>query len=316
MITSEEFKFAFRSIPPILSEKSKSPRTFILSIKKKFHNCSLLEVYAKSFPHVESDFWKEKIKSGNLTLDHQKSLPNTQVKAGQITQHTVAGKPEPKVNWDIELIHANPNFWVLNKPAPLPVHSGGRYLFNTLTDGLKAAFPELKFHLINRLDANTTGIVLVALNKEYAHLLSKQFENRTVQKTYLALVEGIPTSKKFKSTASISKTKTPAGGRELVQGSNSKTDFKLIKSFTDTSLLEVQPHSGHTNQIRLHLAGLHHPILGDVGYKNPTYFKTNPLTYPSDSLFLHAWKLCITHPETEEKKEFTAKPKTKWLPYL
>lgn len=316
MITASEFKNALLPLPLIIAEKNKEPRLFQLSVKKRFDGHSLIDVYTTSFPHKTREFWTQKITSQNLVVDGKPATPDDILRAGQITQHAVAAKDEPEVNWDIELIASTENYWVLSKPSPLPVHAGGRYLYNTLTQGLQLAFPGRSFHLINRLDANTTGIVLVALNKNVANALSKQFENRTVTKTYLALVEGIPIHNHFTSLKGISKTKTPAGGRELVDEPGSKTDFELLHSFSEYSVLKVCPHSGHTNQIRLHLAGLNLPIVGDLGYKKPTYFKTNPLTYPSDSLFLHAWKLAFSDPITQQQKEVCSPPNEKWHSFL
>ena len=80
------------------------------------------------------------------------------------------------------------------------------------------------------------------------------------------------------------------------------------------ALLQVTPHSGRTNQIRLHLAGLNLPIVGDLGYKNPEYFNDNPLTYPTDSLYLHSWKLTFT--DNEKVVNYLAPPNQKWFNYL
>jgi 23S rRNA pseudouridine1911/1915/1917 synthase len=316
MISNSSFQAALNEAVQKKSEKLDQPRVFTLSIKKRFDGFKLLDVYAQSFPHVQESFWKSKIESGNLTLDNKKVIPTHIVRAGQITKHTVTPKPEPIINTQIKLIAATTNYWVIDKPSPLPVHAGGRYQNNTLTQLLIDAFPNQKFHLINRLDANTTGIVLVALNKETAKNLGKQFENREVKKTYLALVEGSPINSEFSSTKSISKEKTPAGGRKLEEGQKSNTDFIVLSRFEHKSLLQVTPHSGRTNQIRLHLAGLQLPIVGDHGYKNPEYFKNNPLTYPEDTLYLHAWKLEFTHQVTLEKVQYVASPSKKWIDYL
>ena len=316
MIAPEDFKKALTSLPQLVSEKNKAPKVFKLSVKKKFDGFSLLELYTQSFPHVDRNFWLQKIESGNIQVDQKPGKVDQILRAGQITQHSVPARPEPEVNWEIKLLLATQDYWVLSKPSPLPVHAGGRYLYNTLTAGLKMAFPNQSFHLINRLDANTTGIVLVALNKSTATLLSKQFEKREVHKTYLAVVEGHPIENTFSSQKGISKEKTPAGGRQLVEDSESKTDFKFIKDFTSESLLEVIPHSGHTNQIRLHLAGLGLPIKGDLGYKTPAYFESHPLTYPKDSLFLHAWKLQFRDPVSNAPIKVKAHPNKKWDDYL
>jgi len=316
MISNLEFQNTISKAANQLTQAKTEPRNFTLSVKKRFDGFTLLDLYAESFPHVEREYWKTKIDNGNLILDGKKTTPNQKVKAGQITQHSVPPKEEPLVSFKIELIEATTDYWVINKPSPLPVHAGGRYQNNTLTHILKTAFPNQSIHLINRLDANTTGIVLVALNKETAQKLGKQFENREVIKTYLALVEGVPKSEQFQSSKSISKTKTPAGGRKLEEGHESNTDFEILKTYGDKTLLKVTPHSGRTNQIRLHLAGLGLPIVGDLGYKNPEYFENNPLTYPDDSLFLHAWKLQIKDSSTKEMVKFEAEVNQKWKNYL
>jgi 23S rRNA pseudouridine1911/1915/1917 synthase len=302
-------------INKITQAKTES-RIFTLSVKKRFDGFTLLDLYSSSFPHVEREYWKSKIESGNLILDGEKSTPNQKIKAGQITVHSVPPKEEPLVNFEIQLIKATDDYWVINKPSPLPVHAGGRYQNNTLTNIIKTAFPNQNIHLINRLDANTTGIVLVALNKETAQNLGKQFENREVTKTYLALVEGIPKKEQFQSSKSVSKTKTSAGGRKLEEGHASNTDFEILKTFDKQTLLKVTPYSGRTNQIRLHLADLGLPIVGDLGYKNPEYFKNNPLTYPGDTLFLHAWKLKFYDSKIDSEIEITVEVGSKWKDFL
>jgi 23S rRNA pseudouridine1911/1915/1917 synthase len=315
MVSIEEFTTRISTAISKIYQISE-PRIFTLSVKKRFHSSTLLDMYTMCFPHVSTEFWEEKITSGNLTVDGRSVTPDQIVRAGQITQHRVAAKPEPVVNGQIRLLHAEPGFWIIGKPSPLPVHAGGRYQNHTLTHILKTAFPHQSFHLVNRLDANTTGIVLVATHRKAAQILGKQFENKLVRKTYLALVEGHPNVDEFSSTKEISKTKTLAGGREIAEGKSSETAFSVLGSFANTSLLEVVPSSGRTNQIRLHLADLGHPIVGDLGYKNREYFQDNPLTYPDDSLFLHAWKLEFQHPETGENVRFSAVPGKKWIPFL
>lgn len=310
------FKSAIQQAWQAIQSAPIQPKTYRLSIKKKYDGLPLIQVYAQCFPHVDISYWEDKITNGNLLLNGKPTHTQVIVKAGYVTTHTVMPQPEPEVNPEIALIHADINFWVVNKPSPLPVHAGGRYLNHTLTPRLKEAFPEQNIHLINRLDANTTGIVLVALNKQTAFQLGKQFELRGVTKNYLALVEGTPSEDNFTSTASISKEKTSAGGRKIDEGTAASTRFETMQKWDDKSLIKVIPRSGRTNQIRLHLAHLNLPIVGDLGYKDPTYFKNNPLTYPTDTLFLHAWKLSFNHPDTDERITFEAPTNKKWQTFI
>lgn len=315
-MTSAEFQIAISRAADQIKSHQPETRKYTLSIKKRFHGKPLLEVYTQSFPHVDEAYWVEKINKGNLTLNNSKTSTDEIVVAGQITEHIVPATPEPMVNFEVQLISDQQDFWVLSKPSPLPMHSGGRYLNNNFTHLLKTAFPKLSIHVVNRLDANTTGIVLVALNKKTAFELGKQFQERSVSKKYLALVEGDVLENTFSSSKSISKEKTPAGGRKIEDGYESFTEFTVLNRKKDTTLLQVQPHSGRTNQIRLHLADMNHAIIGDLGYKNPEYFKSNPLTYATDSLFLHAWKLELHHPINNIKMEFEAQPNEKWNQFL
>ena len=114
----------------------------------------------------------------------------------------------------------------------------------------------------------------------------------------------------------ISKEITASGGREIsVHGKNASTEIKVLKKLpkTDQTLLSVVPHSGRTNQIRIHLANMGHPIVGDIGYKDPAYFKNNPLTYSDNCLYLHAWKLAFFY--KNKKRSFTAKLPAKFSEY-
>ncbi|MGB0391842.1 MAG: hypothetical protein ACPGD5_09740, partial [Salibacteraceae bacterium] len=97
-MSPEDFKTALTQIGPVVNEQAKKPRTFTLSVKKKFENYSLLDLYTASFSHKERAYWSQKIESGNLVVDHQKVSPEYIVKPGQITSRTVPPKPEPKVS--------------------------------------------------------------------------------------------------------------------------------------------------------------------------------------------------------------------------
>ncbi len=273
-----------------------SELTYQLSVKLKFDGYSVLDMYTELFPHHPKDKWKQKIIEGSLTVNHQKVTPDFILKAGWITQNKVLNKVEPNVNTTIKLIYENNDFIVINKPAPLPIHPAGRFNKNTLTKILQLAFPQSTFKVVHRIDANTTGIVVLAKNKSTAHHIIKQFEHQTVKKVYLALVEGVINKNDFLITGNISKYKTNAGGREINnKGMGAQTKVKVIKHHKNTTLLSIEPSSGRTNQIRLHLASIGHPIIGDEGYKNPSYFKNNPLTYQTDTLFLHAFKLSFNY---------------------
>ncbi|MGY5352509.1 RluA family pseudouridine synthase [Wenyingzhuangia sp. IMCC45533] len=293
-ISREYFKQQIASVTTPLPGSVPMPTEYKLSVKKKYEGYPIIDFFLEVVPRSTRDIWVTKIKNQTLLVNGKPAKENTLLKAGYVTQHTSSPKTEPAVATKIDLLFCDDDILIINKPAPLPMHPSGRFNRNSLTEILKLAFPNEDFKIIHRLDANTTGIVVLGRNKEIVHQIGEQFESKQTQKKYLALVEGIPAENYFNTNSKISTEKTAGGGRtSSLTGVDAFTEFKVLKRNTRTNqtLLEVTPHTGRTNQIRLHLAQLGHPIIGDKGYKNPDYFKNNPLTYPTDSLFLHAWKL-------------------------
>jgi len=279
-----------------------------LSVKLKHEGLTLLELYTQAFPHIEKSIWLKKIEDGLLTLNEEKSSANQKLKAGWMTENKVHNKTEPYVSANIKLLYEDDQILVINKPSPLPMHPSGRFNKNTLTEILKLAYPQINFKIVHRLDANTTGVIVLAKTTQVANFISHQFQNNTIKKLYLALVEGIVKKDSQMIIEKISINKTKSGGRNISEnGQISETKITVLKrdESSNLTLLKVEPKQGRTNQIRLHLASINHPIVGDKGYKNKSYFENNPLTYPKDTLFLHAYQLKIEYNSAE--KQFIAK---------
>jgi len=309
-----KFKDSIESVTTPLPGSIPKTIRYKLSVKLKNEGLTILELYSNSFPKVDKQVWIDKIENGLLTVNGQKCETNLVLKAGWLTENIAHNKTEPNVSNELKLIYEDDFILVLNKPSPLPMHPSGRFNRNTLTNFLKLAFPKKDLKIVHRLDANTTGVIILAKNAEIAKQLGNQFQNNTVKKEYLALVEGIINEDSLLIKEKISKTKTVSGGREVSEeGLESETKITILERNIEnnTTLLKVEPKNGRTNQIRLHLASVNHPIVGDLGYKNIDYFKNNPLTYPDDSLFLHAHKIKIFINNTET--QFVAETPQKYL---
>lgn len=312
-----KFNYQIKKVTNPLPGSVASIKTYKLSVKKRFDGLSILDFYCKAMPNIGHEIWKEKIESGILTIEGKPITIDRIVKTGEKTSHFTKPQIEPEVNMNIDLIEWNKDFIVINKPAPLPMHPGGRFDKNTLIEILKIAFPDENFKLVHRIDANTTGLVIIAKNSIAANEIIEQFKMQSIKKEYLVLVEGIISKKTFTLEEMISKKLTPAGGRKVSKdGKKASTYITVLQRYPEKNqtLLSVVPHSGRTNQIRIHLANLGYPIVGDKGYKNSEYFKNNPLTYAEDCLFLHAWKLDFHY--NNENISFMAPVPAKFKAYI
>ena len=197
---------------------------------------------------------------------------------------------------------------VINKPAGISVHPGAGRKCGTLVNALLAHCKNLsgiggkeRPGIVHRLDKETSGCLAVAQN-DFAHLaLSQQFAARTVDKIYLALVAGKVRGNSGTIVAAIARHRVHRKKMAIARegGREARTDFKVVRSGGDASLLECRLHSGRTHQIRVHLQHLGHPILGDT-----TYAGRRAGNFSRQ--MLHAWKLGLDHPRTKKRMHFEA----------
>lgn len=272
----------------------------------------ILEVVTSLFAHMPEDEWRGLLERGRV-IDPQgrPASPDQIVRAGEEWVRVFPGTVEPDVNAAIEVLHEDEAIVVLNKPAPLPMHSCGRYHRNTLVHFLHEAWHPEKPRPAHRLDANTSGVVVCARTRHFAKLLQPQFARGEVEKVYLARVHGHPAEDEFVVDVAISEDACGLGAREITEeGLESKTAFRVIRRDEGgTALLEARPLTGRTNQIRIHLWHAGHPIVGD-----PVYLPvgqrgvTQTLSVEDPPMQLHAWRLTFRHPLSGERVTFEAKP--------
>jgi 23S rRNA pseudouridine1911/1915/1917 synthase len=208
----------------------------------------------------------------------------------------------------LDILFEDDDLLVLNKPAGLVVHPGAGHQQHTLVNALLAHCKNLSViggeerpGIVHRLDKETSGVLVIAKNDATHRDLSKQFAERTTGKVYLALVAGAPREKNGTIDAPIARHPVHRQRMSIARrgGRPAKTDYRVLTSNGDVSLIECTIHTGRTHQIRVHLHHLGHPVLGDKLYGGKR-------AGTSSRQMLHASKLTFRHPRTGEAMSFTA----------
>jgi len=207
------------------------------------------------------------------------------------------------------ILYADEDVVVLDKPAGLVVHPGAGNAAGTLANALVGRFPEIaavgpedRPGIVHRLDKETSGVMVAARSARAYESLVGQFRSKDVWKTYLGLVWGRITAPEGRIDWPIGRHATD-GKRISVRSRHPKdaeTFFKVLQTFRDTTLLEVRPVTGRTHQIRVHLAAAGHPVAGDALYGRKKAARKFP------RLFLHAHTLSFLHPGTGERLTFAS----------
>lgn len=263
------------------------------TVRKRFvdYACGL-------FPELPSrNSVKKAIKRGELLLNGERAEFGRWLQLGdKLEVLDLELKPPKPFEMDIEVVYEDDYFAVVNKPAGIPVNGNKfRTVENALQDIIKVSpLPDaLKWAKpIHRLDSPTSGLLLVSKTKGAHMQIGQQFERREVQKTYHAVVLG-----KMRESGRIEAT---------IEGQAALTDYKLLKTSPalisdEVSLVELYPKTGRTHQLRIHLSGLGHAIVGDKQYGE------EGKVYKEKGLFLAAVALSFVHPFTGEKMKVELK---------
>ena len=284
-----------------------------VNVPAAFDSRTLIDTLCGIFPHIPLETWQERFADGSmLNADGQPVSAERIVRAGERYVHRVPAVIEPMVNMQVEVLYEDEAIVVLNKPAPLPMHPGGRFLRNTLQHVLDAVYSPQKPRPSHRLDANTTGVVVVARTRHFAGLIQPQFADGSVKKSYLVRVSGHPAWNDTVCEAPISSDAGKLGSRAVDEqaGLPARTEFHVQRRLSDgTALLEARPLTGRTNQIRIHLAHLGHPVCGDPAYLTGSALgESQTLGVDDPPLCLHAWQISLRHPLDHQTVTFTAPP--------
>ena len=279
------------------------------------HNALRLDVFlAKSQDEFSRSRLKKLIELGHVFVNDSPAQAKQKLKAGDkiilnISEPSVSGIMPESI--PLNIIYEDEQMLAINKTAGMVVHPAPGHAKGTLVNALLNHCSDLsgiggvaRPGIVHRLDKDTSGIVLVAKTEIAHRALSSQFKDRTIKKTYLALVRGAVKSSSGIINTSIGRHKTNRKKMTAScnQGRQAETCYEVLETFGHFSYLKLFPKTGRTHQIRVHLASIHHPVLGDKLYGG---ILTGPYLMIARQA-LHAFRIEITHPVSQKSLAFEA----------
>jgi 23S rRNA pseudouridine1911/1915/1917 synthase len=253
---------------------------------------------AKAFPQYSRNRLQEWLKSGHITMDGRQPKSNQAVMGGE--RFEVKPPPAPDAvpraqRMPLKIVHEDAALIVIDKPPGLVVHPGAGQPDRTLLNALLAHAPALagvpRGGIVHRLDKDTSGLLVVAKTLEAQTDLVKQLADRSMRRTYLAIVQGDPPAS--------GKIDAPVGRDNRIRtrmavthrGKPSRTSYRVLERFGRAALVECRLETGRTHQIRVHFQHIRHPLVGDEVYRRGT---RHGIGFPRQAL--HATELTLVHP--------------------
>ncbi len=282
---------------------------------------------AQQFPRYSRTYLRRAINAAAVQVNGQRTKASHRVSAGEhvaiVLPELPREGPEP-ADIPLDILYEDSALAAINKPPGMVVHPGKGNWNGTLASALAFHFDRLS-HLggptrpgiVHRLDRDTSGVIVVAKNDRAHKSLADQFENRTVQKEYFALVTGRPD--RDRDLIDLPIGFHPQQREKMAIRPNhpdsrpAQTFYEVVERFDGMSSVRLLPRTGRTHQIRVHLAAIHCPVLCDRAYGGRAQLTRGELRRVTDDdevllerQALHARRLVVTHPESGQPMEFVA----------
>ncbi|KYH34500.1 ribosomal large subunit pseudouridine synthase D [Clostridium tepidiprofundi DSM 19306] len=260
--------------------------------------------YLKDIKGLSGRFIKGAGRGGRIKVNGKEAKLNYILNYGDKIEINVEKEESQNIEpekMDLDIIYEDKDLIVVNKIPGIVVHPTKSHPTGTLANGLiyhfRANGEKCIVRLVNRLDMDTSGLVIVAKN-QFAHMsLSYAMKNKEIEKSYLAVVHGTPKCDKATIDLPIDRPTMDSIKREVMEnGKKSITHYEVLESYAEGSLIKLRLETGRTHQIRVHLSHIGNSIYGDslYGKKEDEYIKRQAL---------HAYRIAFPHPKTGEKIE-------------
>jgi 23S rRNA pseudouridine1911/1915/1917 synthase len=264
---------------------------------------------ADSCPELSRTHAQKLIATGSITVNGRQTRPSSVLSLGDKVRVVIPPETPPSLASEpipLKIVYKDADLLVIDKPAGLPVHPAPGHPAHTLVNAVLHYLPalaeagaSLRPGIVHRLDKDTSGLIIVARNRLAHENLSDQFKSRSVSKSYIVLVRGKLTPGSGIIEAAIGRDPRNRQRMAIVEkGRQARTEYRVLKYIGDYTLLEIRPQTGRTHQIRVHLAAIGFPVLGDA-----TYGVASPRL---SRQFLHASRLGFRLPSTGWYVEFTS----------
>ncbi len=253
---------------------------------------------------------KKMVEDGSIRIEGRRVAAHYHLKAGEKIQLQAPDTEEPATRAEdipLDILHEDDDLIVVNKPAGMVVHPAHGNLEHTMVNALLFHTRQLsgtggpvRPGIVHRLDKDTSGVLVVAKNERAHGILARQFKNHSIERTYMTIVRGVvqhnegvveePVGRAFLNRKKV--IIKPSGGKDAT------TYFSVLQRFpkADASLLKIQPQTGRTHQIRVHMAHIGHPVFGDSLYGIASPWINRQA--------LHAAGLGFTHPTSGKRLAF------------
>ncbi len=289
-----------------------------LTIPSEYHNQRVDSVLAQLLPEYSRSLISNWIKTGAVKRNHNLCKPKDKTLGGDLIEinvdFTLAIDADFKLskaeNIPLDIIYEDDEVLVINKPTGLVVHPGAGNREHTLVNALLHHAPDLhhlpRAGIIHRLDKDTTGLLIIAKTLIAHTSLVRQMQARDIERHYITLVQGYVISGGIIDTGFGRSSRNRLKMTVLEHGRQAITEYAVHKRYKDFSLLDVHLMTGRTHQIRVHMAYINHPVVGDPLYcgrsrfpaQIPEELKNAILQFKRQAL--HARSLSFSHPKTDE----------------